>query len=44
MVQVADRLRLEQLKPLIGGMVPYDEASGRSMHRTTIAGEERIAA
>ncbi len=24
-------------------VVPYDESSGRTMHRTTIAGEERIA-
>jgi len=29
---------------LMHRVVPYDEASGRSMHRTTIAGEERIAA
>ena len=25
-------------------VVPYDENSGRSMHRTTISGEERITA
>jgi len=25
-------------------VVPYDAKSGRTMHRTTIAGEERVAA
>ena len=29
---------------LMHRVVPYDEDSGRSMHRTTIGGEERIAA